>query len=243
VSILDLKNQLPDVFTKTETILLMFMSLAEIDLMRGGKREIPKELDEEACAAAKARIESVAKDIGISTAGLEADMFRVKLVEKEAAWTEDPNDRKLADRVNAQLELLHAILYPEEENDYKDLEEMYRAEELTKPFVVKCEKCGKESVVETEYQGVLEVEQRSMGTESTHVWWMSSNCPFCKRDLQVEYTRWEYPQYWVNDDELEASGCQIVEETSQDKNQSTLVKAVPTTPALGPGEGVSKLES
>jgi hypothetical protein len=226
VSVLDLNNALSDVLTKTEAILVMFRSLAEIDLMlrrmQESKTETPEEFDGKTCDAAKARIESVAKCIGISTKNLKADMFRVALVEKGSAWSEDPNDKKLADGVGAQLETLQDFLYAEEEEGYDSLEEQYQAEELTKMYSVKCEECGKESEVETEYQGVVEVGQRSMGSEYTHLWTGDANCPFCKNDFHVEYTRWEYPQNWLNYEELEAEGGSIVQQESRDTRQSTL---------------------
>jgi hypothetical protein len=226
VSVLDLKNALADVLTKTETILVMFSSLARIDLMirhlQESKIRTPTEYDGKACEAARARIEHVAKCIGISTKNLKAEMFRVALVEKESAWIEDSNDRKLADTLGAQLEILQEILYPEEEEGYRSLEEQYFAEEPAKIYLVKCEECGKESEVETVYQGVVEVEQRSMGAELTHVWHGDTNCPSCKNYLQVEYTRWEYPEHWENFDELEPLGCSIVPEKSRDTLQSTL---------------------
>ena len=226
----ELKNKLPDVFTKTETILRIFTSLAEIDFMLGimqkGKIETPKEFDGKACDAAKARIESVTKCIGVSTVNLKADMFRVALVEKESAWTEDPNDGKLADIIGNQVEILQALLYAEEEGDYDSLEEKYNAEELTKMYSVKCEECGKESMVETEYQGVVEVAQRSMGAESTHLWSGDADCPYCKNGLHVEYTRWEYPQNWPNYEELEAEGGSIVQEKSRDRVNRLLTSQV-----------------
>jgi hypothetical protein len=226
VSVVDLKNALADVLTKTETMLVMFMSLARIDSMlrdmQESKTETPKEFDGKTCDAAKTRIESVARCIGISTENVEADMFRVALVEKESAWTEDPNDKKLADTLGLQLEILQEFLYAEEEEDYNSLEERYNAEELTKIFFVKCEECEKESEVDTEYQGVVETEQRAMGTEYTHVWSGDANCPQCKNDLHVEYTRWEYPMGWMNFDDLEADGCEIIQEPAPDKAQTTL---------------------
>ena len=226
VSVVDLKNALADVLTKTETMLVMLTSLARIDLllegMQEGKIEIPKEFDGRTCDAAKTRIESVAKSIGSSTKNLKAGMFRVALVEKESAWTEDPNDKKLAEALGTQLEILQEYLSAEEEEEYNSLEDRYKAEELTKVFFVRCEECETESRVETEYQGVVETEQRAMGTEYTHVWSGDTNCPHCDNDLHVEYTRWEYPMGWIDTYDLETDGCKIIQEPVPDEAQTTL---------------------
>lgn len=226
VSVLDLKHALADVLTKTETMLVMVTSLAGIDsmltTMQESKIETPKEFDGKTCEAARTRIESVAKSIEIEPEHLMVDTFRIALVEKESAWTESADDNRLADALGLQLEILQELLYAEEEEDYESLEERYNAEELTKTFFVKCEECETKSEVVTEYQGVVETDQRAMGTEYTHVWSGDWNCPHCKNDLHVEYTRWEYPMGWLNFDDLEANGCEIVQEPAPDKAQTTL---------------------
>jgi predicted nucleic acid-binding protein len=226
ISILDLKNALADVLTKTETMLAMFTSLSRLNLIIGWMierhKETPRLVDARIYDAATARIESVAKDIGISTDHRDAEIFRVALIEKESVWTQDSGDATLAAQVATELEILQEIFYAQEERDYRSLEEEYRAKEPTKSYFVKCEKCEEESKVETEYQGVVEVEQRSMGSESTHVWSGNANCPNCDNDLHVEYTQWEYPMNWISYDELEAEGGSIVQEKPLDKYQTTL---------------------
>lgn len=230
ISLLDLKNALADVLTKTETMLAMFTSLSRLNLiikwMEERHMETSRPVDAGIYDAAKERIESVAKSVGISTHNMEAEILRVGLIEKESAWTEDSNDMKLAVEVAQELEILQETFYAKGEKEYSNLEEEYRAEELTKSFLVKCDKCESESEVESEYQGVVEVEQRSMGPELTHAWLGDANCPDCDNDLHVEYTRWEYPANWIDFDELEAEGGSIVKEKPWDPLQSTLDKQI-----------------
>jgi hypothetical protein len=47
----------------------------------------------------------------------------------------------------AQLEILQDILYPEEEEEYRSLEEQYFAEELAKIYLVKCEEWGSQTTL------------------------------------------------------------------------------------------------
>ena len=42
--------------------------------------------------------------------GINVDALRIKLVENEASWSEDPKDRDLATALNQQLEDLRQLL-------------------------------------------------------------------------------------------------------------------------------------
>ena len=226
VSILDAKNAIAEVLTKTETMLALGRSLARIDSalasMQSGNIEIPNWFNGKATDAARTRIESVATAVGVDAKNLTVDTFRAALVEKESAWTEDATDKELINTLGIYLEWFQEYLYVEEEEDYASLEDRYRAEELTKIFLVKCEECETKSEVETEYEGVVETEQRAMGTEYTHLWAGDADCPHCKNGLHVEYTRYEYPMGWMNFDDLEADGCEILEKPPPDKSQRTI---------------------
>jgi len=226
ISVVELKNALADVLTKTETILVMQESLSRIDsilaTLRDSETERPKEFDETPCSAARNRVESVAKCIGLPPENGNIEMFRVGLVEKESSWAEDQDDKKLSDALAVQLEILEHFLLADEDEGYDTLEERYNAEEFTKVYLVKCDDCEKESDVEAYYQGVTLVEPREMGPQSTHEWEGDVDCPNCKNELHVEYTRWEYPMNWFNDDELETDGCSLVPEKRRDRSQTTL---------------------
>ena len=109
------------------------------------------------------------------------------------------------------------------EDGYNSFEEEFWAEERLKEFRVSCENCGKQFVLEAEYQGIVDIEQRDMGPESLHEWSADDKCPSCGERVELTYEYWEYPPYMFNYEDTTCDGCKIVP-GKVDKSQTILAK-------------------
>ena len=111
VSIAGLRDRLPDVLSRLETILWMHRSLEEIEWMRKSVSAMPSDWNENPLEESRSRIKNIAHNIGVEDGvGINVDALRIKLVENEASWSEDPKDRDLATALNQQLEDLRQLL-------------------------------------------------------------------------------------------------------------------------------------
>lgn len=223
VSIARLKDSLPDVLDRTETILWMFRSLQEIAEFRTYVTELPAEWDEGTIETARSRIDEIACSIGLEYPGaIDPCSFYVKLVEEGSNWSEKTIDRELAAKLSEQLNLLWNIVYGEEEVEYATREEQFYAEEPTKIFRVECDKCGEQLELEVDYQGVVEVNEREMGKEVCHQWSTEISCTSCGEILEVIYELWEYPEWVFNYENTECYGCELVSEKPTEPPTTTL---------------------
>jgi hypothetical protein len=216
VSIGELRDHLPDVLTRAETILWMHESLEEIEWMRKSVASMPSDWNEKLLEQARSRISNIAHQIGLEDgAGIDADALRIRLIEKEASWNELPKDRDLASALSQQLESLRQLLYESDiEDGFDSFEEKFRAEQPIKEFRVLCENCDKDLVLEAEYQGVVDVEQRDMGPELLHEWLADDKCASCGKRVELRYQYWEYPLFMFNYEDTTCHGCRIVPKTA-----------------------------
>lgn len=223
VSISRLKDRLPDVLDRTETILWMFRSLQEIAELRRYVTEMPEGWNERIIEKAKLRIGDVAQSIGLQTLGrIDGRSFNIKLVEEGTNWCEESTDRKLATDLSDQLNLLWNIVYGEEEVEYMTRDDQFDAEEPTKKFTVKCDKCGEQLELEAYYQGVVDAYEREMGKELCYQWSTEMSCPSCEETLGIIYELWEYPEWWFNYEGTECYGCELVGEKTTEPPTTTL---------------------
>jgi hypothetical protein len=212
VSISKLENQLPDVLDKVETVVWIFSSLQEIAWMRKAKADLPSEHNKDLVAEAETRVTSLALAVGLQNLmQIDPCSFHVKLVEEETKWKEEPTDKELASGLQDLLETFRADIYREEEEvEYGSREEQFFAEEDTKVFLVVCESCGDKIEVEAYYQGVVESNPREMGSEHCHEWSNVTECSSCKAEIEITHELWEYPEYWINYEDTECRGCELV---------------------------------
>ena len=223
VSILKLKDRLPDVLDRTETILWMFRSLQEIAELRRYVTETPEGWNKRIIEKAKSRIGDVAQSIGLQTLGsIDGRSFNIKLVEEGTNWREESTDQKLATDLSDQLNLLWNIVHGEEEVEYMTRDDQFDAEEPTKEFTVKCDTCGKQLEVEAHYQGVVDAYEREMGKELCYQWLTELSCPSCGETLRIIYELWEYPEWWFNYEGTECCGCELVGEKTTEPPTTTL---------------------
>jgi len=223
ISIARLKDHLPDVLDRTETILWMFRSLQEIAELRRPEMQLPDEWNERTIERATSRIAEIVHLIGLRySRDIDACSFYVKLVEEGTNWSEKTSDRELAAELSDQLNLLWGIVYGEEEVEYATREEQFYAEESTKAFRVKCDKCGDQLELEADYQGVVEVNEREMGKEVCHQWSMETSCTSCGETLEIIYELWEYPEWVFNYEDTECFGCKLVSEEPTEPPTTTL---------------------
>lgn len=225
ISLSKLESSLPQVLDKFDTILLIFDSLQDINSFKGSISELPDEWNEDLIEKGKKRIFEVASSLGFKdTDTLDECSLKMKLIEDEALWSQKSSDARLASNLTTQLNLLHASLYEQEiEPGYSDWEEKFTTEESIKKFMVMCDKCEKSFLVEADYQGVVNVEQRNMGPEYYHEWSTIVNCPECENEVEVVHELWEYPQFWYSGEDTDCIGCSLVRERKKEAPSSTLL--------------------
>lgn len=138
VSLLELKNNLPEVLDKYDSILWIMRSVGEIEWLKTMVGKLPKELDPNVLTDAKKRIVEVAQSVGFkSTDAIDEPIFKSRLIEKESDWFVKPEDENLEYSLDWQLSILHKALFEQEAEDQKEygnLEEYYTDRKDPKPL-------------------------------------------------------------------------------------------------------------
>lgn len=228
VSLLELKNNLPEVLDKYDSILWIMRSVGEIEWLKTIVGKLPQELDHNVLTEAKKRIAEVSQSVGFKNEDeIDEYTFKSRIIEKESDWFVRPTDEDLGYSLDSQLSILHEALFREEAEDqkeYADLEEYYFDKEDPKTFKVKCQNCSSEFELETCYMGVTETYERNMGTESFHEWTSEDTCPNCDNEVTIHHEVFEYPLFIEEDEETECTGCDLLPEKAPEKPPSTTLQ-------------------
>lgn len=81
-------------------------------------------------------------------------------------------------------------------------------------FVIKCENCGKEYVIEiASLNKNVESYERSMGTEELHIYEGEKVCEECGNDMRYTITVSEYSVGDLNDFSSACQRCIMIKET------------------------------
>ncbi|WXG46134.1 MAG: hypothetical protein WED05_05635 [Candidatus Atabeyarchaeum deiterrae] len=212
IKIGSLGDSLPNVLDKEDVLVRILRFLQEIGHLRASSAKVPDGWDESLVEKSRLRISAVAKSVGISDfEKVDPSRFGAKLRERIADWTGEPSDQQLAEDLGGKVSDLRAIMYKEEVG-YMDWEDQFSAEEPVKEFKVECGNCRSHVELEAYYDGVVEVDDREMGTENLHEWSGEIECPSCGNLLEVVYRVWEYPVMCFNTDETECEGCKLLPE-------------------------------
>lgn len=211
VSIERLESSLPSVLDKVETILWIFRTLKEIDLLKSPNLKLPEEWNNEIVEQARARIANIASCLGLQNPHqVDPAYFHVKLVEEESNWKAESQDMNLATSLRDQLNIIWSCIHEEEELEYQTLEQRFLDEEFEKEVTVRCENCGKQIETVANYEGVVGGDSRDMGAELHHRWSSEFTCPSCGELIEVVFWVYEYPFFCVNYEDTECSNCKIV---------------------------------
>lgn len=226
ISIKMLEERLPKILDRCETIMWMFRSLDEINHLKKYGLKNPEGLDETAIERARKRIEDIGRSVGLNTVEEMSEVsFHPKILEGATKWTKQTDDEKLAFELSQQIGLLNSVLYADEtEKEYASWEDEFNSEEVTKTFLVKCDKCNAHFEIEAYYEGVVEANERAMGTECCHQWSTIYQCPTCSNEVELIYELWEYPAFCFNSENIDCNGCELIREQENEKPSTTLDK-------------------
>jgi hypothetical protein len=227
ISILQLKNALPQVLDKFDNVIWIYRSIAEIQFLRTLVNKLPNDWDYTIIDKAKKRIGQIAKSVGVESGDkIDESSLKTKLIERENNWSQEAEDEDLGFSLDSQFNILHKIIYQEEiadTHEYDSLEEYFTLEE-TKTFNVKCQKCDHEFEIVINYNGVTDIYEREMGPENSHEWSGEEECPNCGSEVSLIYELYEYPIGTENDEDTECDGCTIVPEKPPEKPPSTTLE-------------------
>jgi restriction system protein len=91
---------------------------------------------------------------------------------------------------------------------------------IDKGAKIKCKKCNKLYYISPEDFDEPDTtsDERSMGYEIQYTWDYEFNCDKCKNELKITIEAYEYPVGILNYQEINAEGCNIIDEPSLEIN-------------------------
>lgn len=77
---------------------------------------------------------------------------------------------------------------------------------------VNCKKCGTVNTIDADDfdEPVIESQERNMGYETGYYWEHEFNCSNCSNALEVKPSAFEYPEGFLNYEEVEVVGCKVL---------------------------------
>lgn len=87
---------------------------------------------------------------------------------------------------------------------------------ISKAPIVQCKKCKKKYDINVENFDTPEIntEDRNMGYELQYLWEYEFECEKCKNLISITIEAYEYPEGFFNYDEIDTSGCNLLEKPS-----------------------------
>jgi len=213
ISLYDLKNQLPEVLDRFSTVLWIMRSIKELEYLKTRINKLPDDWDASVLIAGQKRLHEILQAVSLQDNQIDEGKFKIKIIEKENAWTIEQDDKNLSYSLANQVNILQCVINQEFEdpNEYYSLEEYFSREKADKKFKVSCEKCGFTQEITAEYSGITYSEEREMGAENYHLWSAITNCPKCSSEMSIESTVYEYPIFIENVEETKCEGCKLIE--------------------------------